>query len=45
VAWGAAFAYCVKALGKMTEELKSVEETIYSNLQQFSLVSFTGPKP
>ena len=45
VAWVAAFAYCVKALGKMTEELKSVEETIYSNLQQFSLVPFTGPNP
>jgi len=45
VAWVAAFAYCVKALGKMMEELKSVEETIYSNLQQFSLVPFTGPNP
>jgi len=42
VAWGASFAYCGKVLGKLTEELKSVEDTVHSNLQQFSLVPFTG---
>ncbi len=42
VAWGAVFAYCGKTLRKLTEELKSVEDTVHSNLQQFSLVPFTG---
>ena len=40
--WYASFSYAQIALSKVTEELKSVNETIHSNVQQFSLVPFTG---
>jgi hypothetical protein len=40
--WYASFSYAHIALSKVTEELKSVNETIHSNVQQFSLVPFTG---
>ena len=43
--WYASFSYAQIALSKVTEELKSVNETIHSNVQQFSLVPFTGHMP
>ena len=40
-AWGAAFAASSPVLGRVHEELLAVNETVYSNVQQFSLVPYT----
>ena len=42
MAWSMPFVYEKQTLDKIFDELQSVNESVHSNVNQFSLVPFTG---